>query len=118
MPDRTREPILSPALTAILAGTATLEQSMPATQQPLSDLPFVRQTFGAAVRLWVVEPSGDWAEDNITGRDYADLLLAYIRVNGNLPLLGMVCREIGRVGGAWTGVEAGFFQRIAERSMN
>lgn len=81
-----------------------------------ADLPFVRMPLGAPAQLWVVEPSGDWAVDNETGHGYADVLLAHIAATENHPLLGQVCREIGRRD-TRSGIEAGFFQRISERAV-
>lgn len=75
------------------------------------DLPFAR-----AARLWVVEPTGDWGADNRTGNGYADVLLAHIEQSGNHPLLGQVCRQIGRAA-IWSGIEAGFYQRLSERAV-
>lgn len=107
--------LIPASLTGILAGEVIPEAPMPATQQPLSDLPFVRANLGQATRLWVVEATGSWGDDCLLGREYADLLLAYIETNRNHPLLGLVCRAMAQTG-AWGGIETGFFQRISERA--
>lgn len=74
-------------------------------------LPFVQGT-----RLWVTAPTGDWAQDNETGRGHADVLVDHIAEHGPPTLLAWVAKAIVEHG-AWTGVEVGFFHRIAERAV-
>lgn len=71
-----------------------------------TDLPFVREN-----DLWVTSPTHVWREDNDTGRQYADALLA----EGHPPLLCFVVQAIGPRD-QWSGIEVGFFQRLAERA--
>lgn len=80
---------------------------------PLSALPFVECATGRQTRLWCIRASGNWAKDNVTGRQHADDLARFMRLNDNAALLGQVVKAIGAEG-SWTGVEVGFFQRIAD----
>lgn len=95
-----------PLSTARLAATLS---------QPLNDLPFVRTAEGFPPRLWVTAPSGAWSEDNATGHDYAEVLLAHIASNDVSHLLGQVVQAIAATG-RWGGIEVGFFHRIADRA--
>lgn len=83
----------------------------------LAALPFVTVRMGQPTALWRVSASGDWTADNALGREYAEALLAHMFANDNPTLLGMVCREITSRG-AWTGVEVGFFQHIAQKAVS
>lgn len=107
-------PHLPLSIVAAIMPDAARETPMP-PQQPLSDLPFVREVTGLPTQLWVATPTGAWAADNATGHGYADVLLAYIEATGNLTLLGFVVKAIGQ-SGQWSGIEAGFFHRLAERA--
>lgn len=70
-------------------------------------------SFVSRSSLWAVDPTGVWGDDNRTGARYAEELIAYIRRPGrHIPLLGLIVAEIARRGYT-TGVEIGFFHRIA-----
>lgn len=86
------------------------------TSTALSDLPFVVVRVGLPTNLWRVEPSGDYAKDCALGASHADALLEHMDVNENPSLLGMVAREAARAD--WTGVQVGFFHRIAEKAVS
>ncbi|MBX3476682.1 MAG: hypothetical protein KF910_03690 [Brevundimonas sp.] len=68
---------------------------------------------GARRDLWAVSPSGDYADECATGRAYADEIRAEIEA-GNPAILGHVVQAIA--GRPWSGIEVGFFHRIAETS--
>jgi hypothetical protein len=64
-----------------------------------------------------VPATGDYAADCATGRLMADALIKRMADTENgTPVLGAVVREMIK-GGRWEGVHAGFFQRLAERSV-
>lgn len=71
-----------------------------------ANLPFVRGPL-----LWVTQPTGVWGEDNLTGRGYADALADL----GEPSLLYFVVQAMGPPA-QWSGVEVGFFHRLAERA--
>lgn len=71
-------------------------------------LPFATSKFD----LWAPHRSGDYTADCAAGRSYAADLLKYIRITERLPMLGHVAQAIA-AGGAWGGVEIGFFHGIA-----
>ncbi|MDQ0836980.1 hypothetical protein [Sphingomonas faeni] len=61
--------------------------------------------------------TGDYAADCATGRLMADALIRRMSdTEDGTPVLGAVVREMIK-GGRWEGVHAGFFQRLAERSV-
>lgn len=62
--------------------------------------------------LWSPSRTGNYRQDCDAGRSYAAELLLHIEQHGSPFLLGHVCRAIS--GESWGGVEAGFFQGIAE----
>ncbi|MCK6102903.1 hypothetical protein [Brevundimonas sp. EYE_349] len=84
-------------------------------QQPhaLAVLPFVVIEDGRPVTLWQARSTGDYAADNAVGAAHADALAAHMSATDNPTLLGMVARNIPDQD-AWTGVEVGFFHRLAE----
>lgn len=84
------------------------------TMSDLSHLPFVDTSDGVPTRLWTPTPSGDWTADNATGHGYADALVDFMRENERPPLLGQVAHAMAATG-QWSGVEVGFFHRLAER---
>ena len=71
-------------------------------------LPFARSKSD----LLAPQRTGDYAIDCATGRTYAGALLKYMRIKGFPPMLGRVAQAIA-AGGAWDGVEIGFFHGIA-----
>lgn len=84
---------------------------MSASDNKLSDLPFVRESAGS-VDFWAVVPSGDWSQDNAQGREHADACAAYMRETHNAGVLGGVVRSM-IAAGRYEGVEVGFMTRIA-----
>lgn len=69
--------------------------------------------FVTATSLWKVRPTGDWAHDNRLGARYAENLIAHLRRYPNqLPLLGHIMRDMMSQG-QFTGIESGFFHRLA-----
>lgn len=83
----------------------------------IADLPFTHAKLGVPTRLWVVQPTKDWAADNETGRRYAESLLNCIREHEMSSLLGQVVKAMKQSDTGWTGIEVGFFHRLAERSI-
>lgn len=65
--------------------------------------------------LWSVEPTGDWAEDNKTGRAYAEELIAYMQERNAPNVLAAVVRDMVKQGRDVAGIETGFFQVISHR---
>lgn len=64
--------------------------------------------------FWCPVRTGDWAADNIAGRQYADRLILELQGEVKGPnFLGSIVRDMIRKG-TYSGVEVGFFQRIAE----
>lgn len=64
--------------------------------------------------FWCPARTGDWAADNITGRLYADRVISELQGEAKAPnFLGSIVRDMVRKG-IYSGVEVGFFQRIAE----
>lgn len=86
------------------------------TSTALSDLPFVVVRVGLPTNLWRVDASGDYVADCATGASHADALLEHMDLNENPSLLAMVAREAARAD--WTGVQVGFFQRLAEKAVS
>jgi hypothetical protein len=72
-----------------------------------TDLPFV-----CGMDLWVTTPAHVWADDNATGRQYADALVDYA---GPPSLLCFVVQAMGPKD-HWSGIEVGFFHRLSERA--
>lgn len=62
---------------------------------------------------WNVTASGDYAADCATGAAHADDLLAYLRAGGLPATLSHTVASIAKRGGDLTGIEVGFFHRIA-----
>jgi hypothetical protein len=60
--------------------------------------------------------SGDFALDCATGRACADNLILRMAQTRCTPALGAVVRELMK-GGRWEAVHIGFFQRLADRSV-
>lgn len=81
----------------------------------IAALPFVASRLGVATRLWVITPTGDWSADNVRGKEYADAAIACMIEQQAPNLLPNIVKAIRLSDGPWTGVEVGFFQRIAER---
>jgi hypothetical protein len=85
--------------------------SLAVQTEPPALLPFVTRA-----SLWQPATTGNWAEDNATGREHAEALLHLIAETNTHPMLGQVVQAIAK-SGQWGGVEVGFFQRIAERAV-
>lgn len=81
----------------------------------IAALPFVTSKLGVATRLWDVTPTSDWSADNARGRDYADAAIACMVEHQAPTLLPNIVKAIRLSDSPWTGLEVGFFQRIAER---
>ena len=60
--------------------------------------------------------TGDFAVDCATGRACADNLILRMGETRCTPALGAVVREMMK-GGRWGAVHIGFFQRLADRSV-
>lgn len=88
---------------------------MTSTNDAIASLPFTAAKLGVATRLWVVEPSGDWAADNEAGRNHAESLIACMAEHDLPNLLGLIVKAMKQDGGTWSGIEVGFFHRLAER---
>lgn len=86
---------------------------MPAT---LATLPFAEAKPGTAARLWVVSPSGCWSTDNDVGGAHADALISFMAENNQPMLLGLVAGAIAK-SGQQSGIECGFFHRLAVRAI-
>ncbi len=63
-----------------------------------------------------MEETGDYGTDCATGRLKADALIKRMADTDSTPALGAVVREIMK-GGRWEAVHTGFFQRLADRSV-
>lgn len=74
-------------------------------------LPFVQARDGKATCLWSVRSSDDYAADCETGRGYADVLIGYVRSAADPAIMPLIA---GAIGGRRTGIEAGFWTRLAE----
>lgn len=81
----------------------------------IAALPFTDAPLGRAARLWVVTSTGDWAADNRLGREYADAAVSCMKEQDVPNLLGHIVKAMRLSTAPWTGIEVGFFQRIAER---
>jgi hypothetical protein len=77
---------------------------------PKIDIPFADMS-SKKIDWWVAEETGDWAADNERGREYARLLIRYIRANQTPFLLGYVMKAIAQKGRV-SGVEIGFFNGL------
>ena len=60
--------------------------------------------------------TGDFAVDCATGRACADSLILRMAETRCTPALGAVVRELMK-GGRWEAIHIGFFQRLADRSV-
>lgn len=60
--------------------------------------------------------TGDYAADCATGRQFADSLILRMAETEYTPALGDIVREMVTVG-RWTAQHTGFFQRLADRSL-
>jgi len=79
---------------------------------PLTVLPFVQaDDAGQVVSMWSVAPTGDWSEDNVAGAAHADALIALMSRTENPTILSHVVKAIA--GREWSGLEVGFFHRLA-----
>ena len=63
-----------------------------------------------------IQPSGDWARDNASGRDLAGALIDAARSNANPCIINAALRGIAE-GGRWSGVEVGFAFALAAAAM-
>lgn len=77
---------------------------------PKIDMPFADMS-SDKIDWWVVTETGDYSADNDLGREYARLLVRYIRANQTPFLMGYVMKAIAEKGRI-SGVEIGFFQGI------
>jgi D-tyrosyl-tRNA(Tyr) deacylase len=79
-------------------------------------LPFVTMERELITSWWTVSPSGNWSDDNASGRHFAEMLIAEMRVTQNPLLLKHVvqsmCEQKTR-----SGIEVGFLHQIAELAM-
>lgn len=92
---------------------------------PDTPLPFVNRTgknghdnglHGNGAKYWDVCPSGNWVEDCAVGDEYARLFINSIRRHDDgRPLVSWIVRDMV-VGGRFSGVEAGFIQRLGRSS--
>lgn len=80
----------------------------------LNALPFIAANADGTRSFWSVTPSGDYAADCATGRDFAGQALAHIAAAGFPPLLGHIVKAMRS--SDWTGIETGFCQALAEGS--
>jgi hypothetical protein len=76
--------------------------------RPWESLSFV----AGAENLWSPTRTGVYQRDCDAGRSYAAELLRHIERHGSPFVLGHVCRAMSEE--LWGGVEAGFFQALAE----
>lgn len=76
------------------------------------DTPPTDSLHGEGVRYWDVRPSGVWAEDCAVGMEYARVYVSRFKCGERRPLLCWIIRDMIR-GGQWSGVEAGFAQRVS-----
>lgn len=81
----------------------------------ISELSFVTVTENVK-DFWVSGQTGDWTKDNEIGRARADELLALIASTCCPAYLVSVAQAIAKSGN-WSGVEAGFFTRIATQAV-
>ena len=84
------------------------------TNKGILNLPFVL-TVGTVVTDYWARPAetGDWAQDNWTGRSYANALVGAC----NDGQLGMVLSHVASAiteKGQYGGIEVGFFNRLGE----
>jgi uncharacterized protein YllA (UPF0747 family) len=63
-----------------------------------------------------IAETGDYAVDCATGRQIADSLMIRMAETEYTPALGEIVREMMKVG-RWEAVHIGFFQRLADRSV-
>lgn len=63
--------------------------------------------------FWDIEASGEWADDNRHGREFADQFLKLLTPERPF-LLGRTVQSMIEKG-RWSGVECGFWQHVAER---
>lgn len=114
----------------VLAITLAPRAAKPAKAEPKANpdvpLPFVNRTgakngqdsglHGNGAKYWDVTPSGNWAEDCAVGDEYARLFINAIRKNDDgRPLVSWIVRDMVH-GGRFSGVEAGFIQRLGRSS--
>jgi len=90
---------------------ASISITEESSARPWESLSFV----AGADNLWSPTRTGIYQRDCDAGRSYAAELLRHIEQHGSPFLLGHVCRAISRE--SWGGVEAGFFQAIAEAAV-
>lgn len=77
------------------------------------NLPFVRAEGRKITDYWAPQPqTGDWADDNQIGREYADELVGC--PTDEIPLLLNYAIEQMVRKGRYEGIEVGFVNRIAE----
>jgi hypothetical protein len=89
---------------------------MTESAKAIEGFPFVLAKGAVIQRLWSVRPTPDYAADNATGRGYAEILLAHMRENAIPGLLAMVIKDMRQSLSPWSGIEVGFFQRVAEHA--
>ena len=93
--------------TAHLSDSEVCEQT-----EAVRELPFVDENLDGELLFWIAEPTGDQARDIQLGEWFADLALDVVR-RYDLPLLlATILRDMTLAGG-FTGVEAGFVNKIA-----
>jgi hypothetical protein len=78
--------------------------------QTAEQLPFVKEK-----NFWAVTASGNWADDNRIGRQYAQYLVDYMQANSAPNTLGSVVRSMAGIT-QFTGIEAGFLTALGERA--
>ncbi len=71
---------------------------------------------GEALAFINMADTGEYPADCAHGRAMADKLVTRMRETGNTSMLGAICRGIIDAG-RWQAVHAGFFQRLADRSL-
>lgn len=65
---------------------------------------------------WTFESTGDWAEDNRAGREYADNLIQQMQETDAPIMVGHAVRALVERG-EFDGRAVGFFHRLSERAM-
>ena len=81
------------------------------------DLPFaVFGEDGRIAKFWNVHPSGDWSEDNWTGREFAKLALQFVSENDRPIMMRRMLQEM--MGESeLSGIAVGFIQELTEKAV-
>lgn len=80
-------------------------------------LPFVKlnRPKGSGYSYWVVKPSGNYTRDCESGREYAQMLLPFLKYNAGIVLLGCIVLDMIRAGEkkAGKGLVVGFMAELS-----